>query len=228
MSRSDVSDFLIHFTKGDRAETAFKTLRKIIEERILLGASGCIKGGFNCVCFSEAPPESLSDGLVNPKHYSKYCPFGVMVQKRWLYLQGGRPVIYQSQGEYEALPDDLRWRHVRYEPDKDPPIDFSWEREWRIHCNSLEINPGVASVVVPDASWADRLFYEHEREQEWKLEDYSLIFDEDFARNFYEPFFWKVFPLRSLNAAGGSLKACPERSRTGRSEAEAWGWRMEL
>jgi hypothetical protein len=195
MGRTDVSDFLIHFTRGD-SEEAFGTLRKIIRDRGLLGSSNCIKGGFSCVCFSEAPPESLPDGLVNPRNYLKYSPFGVMVQKRWLYSQGGRLVIYQSQTEYEMLPNELRWRHVRYEPDKKPPIDFSWEREWRIHCDSLNIDPGVASVILPDTSWANRLFYEHEREQEWKLEEYSLIFDEDFARNFYQPFVWKVFSLK--------------------------------
>lgn len=64
-----------------------------------------------------------------------------MVPKQWLYVQGGRPVIYQSDKEFYDLPEAIRWRHVRYEPASSPPIDFTWEREWRIQCRYLHIGP---------------------------------------------------------------------------------------
>lgn len=196
MNRTDISDHLIHFTKGDSPEDAFSTLKAIINERILVGGSGNIKGGYTCVCFSEAPIDSLVHGLINADCYSKYSRFGVMVDKIWLFQQGGRPVIYQTDDEFELLQEANRWRHVRYEPHKEVPIDFSWEREWRIKCTQLDIHPGVASIIVPDSDWGTRLFYDHEHEQQWRIEEYSLIFDEDFAQNFYEPFTWNVFPLR--------------------------------
>lgn len=196
MPRSDISNFVIHFTKGDSKEAAFETLMKIIREETLLGSNTWIRGGFNCVCFSEAPLENLQDGLVNADYYSNYSPFGIMVDKKWLYEQGGRPVIYEPDEEYDMLPKSHRWRHMRYEPHREPPIDFLWEREWRIHCNSLHINPSVASIVVENTHWTERLAYEHERDQEWRVREYQLIFDEDFARNFYEPFMWNIFCLR--------------------------------
>jgi hypothetical protein len=196
MGRTDISGFLIHFTKGNTLDNAFIILKKIIDERKILGSNTWIRGGYNCVCFSEAPLESLNDGLVNPDFYSKYSPFGIIVWKRWLFERGGRPVIYQSDDEFELLPETHKWRHMRYEPHKSPPIDFSWEREWRIHCDFLTFDHSVASIVVQDSDWANRLFHEHKKRQEWKQIGYGLIFDEDFAQHFCEPFVWNVICLR--------------------------------
>lgn len=129
MSRNDISDYLIHFTKGTSWSEAFENLCSIAAEGRLRGNVTFIKGEYRCVCFSEAPLAAVSNGLVNPNYYSKYSPFGVMVPKQWLYAQGGRPVIYQSDAEFYDLPEAIRWRHVRYEPTSAPPIDFTWERE---------------------------------------------------------------------------------------------------
>jgi hypothetical protein len=38
MSRNDISDFLIHFTRGDSLKDAFQRLQKIVDERQLLGS----------------------------------------------------------------------------------------------------------------------------------------------------------------------------------------------
>ena len=129
--RPDISNNLIHFTKGPEAE-AFPLLQQIIAERSLRGGNGMIRGGHRCVCFTEAPLHSLENGLVNPFAYARYAPFGIVTSKRYLFAQGGRPAIYQSDEEYDLLSDDQKWRHVRYEPNGEPMIDFSWEREWRI------------------------------------------------------------------------------------------------
>ena len=196
MGRTDISKYLIHFTKGANLESAFEILKKIIDDKRLLGSNTWIRGGYNCVCFSEAPLTSLNDGLVNPDFYSQYSPFGIMVEKKWLFERGGRPVIYQPEEEFDLLPEIHKWRHMRYEPHKNPPIDFSWEREWRINCDALMFDHSMASIVVQSSDWANRLLYEHERKQEWKQIGYDLIFDEDFSQNFYEPFVWNVFCLR--------------------------------
>ena len=196
MSRTDISKYLIHFTKGDTLEDAFETFKKIINEQQLRGSNTWIRGCYNCVCFSEAPLQSLKDGLVNPDFYSNYSPFGIMVEKKWLFERGGRPVIYQPDEEFELLPESHKWRHMRYEPNNNPPIDFSWEREWRIHCDSLRFDHSVASIVVQNSDWANRLYDEYRRKQEWKLKRYELIFDDFLAQNFYEPFVWNVFPLK--------------------------------
>jgi hypothetical protein len=83
---------------------------------------------------------------------SRYAPFGVMVDKSWLFSRGGRPVIYQPENEYFQLPEAFRHRHVRYEPDNG--IDFTWEREWRIP-GDVEIQPANVTLVVPDRRFPD-------------------------------------------------------------------------
>src|SRR5690606_27816837 len=115
----------------------------------------------------------------------------------WLFAGGGRPVIYQSDEEYEALPESLRWRHVRYEPHADPPIDFSWEREWRIRVESLEIHPAISGVVLPGCEWAYRLISEHDEKQNWLVQEYSLIFSRSIAEQYRDEFPWRIFALGS-------------------------------
>ena len=161
MIRDDLSDKLIHLTRGPTYDDAAKVFSAILEEKRLLGGTGCIKGDFRCVCFSEAPISQLSRILANPMaHGMRYMPFGVMVSKAWLFDIGGRPVIYQPDSEYDLLHDDQKYRHVRYEPAND--VDFTWEREWRILTDELPLDPDVTTVVVPNRDWERRILSPHE------------------------------------------------------------------
>jgi hypothetical protein len=47
----------------------------------LVGGGTKIRGGYDCVRFTEAPLASLGQGLVNPSVYSRYFPFGIMFEK---------------------------------------------------------------------------------------------------------------------------------------------------
>lgn len=156
MLRLDLSKYLVHWTKGDNYEEAFDVLRQIVYNRIFLGSNGSIRGGWSCVCFTEAPERVFHQAS------SRYKPFGIQIPKAWLFEKGGRPVIYQASHEYELLNERIRWRHVRYEPHTTPPVDFSWEREWRIQAEELAIDPTVSRILVPHARWADALIDEHE------------------------------------------------------------------
>jgi hypothetical protein len=195
MPRPDVTANLIHFTKGADNNDAFEHLCSILDGRAIRGSGRLIKGGFVCVCFSEAPSQLLPNGLVSPDYYSQYSPFGVMVSKKWLYGRGGRPVIYQSDSEYDGLPEAMRWRHMRFEPAREEPIDFTWEREWRIRADTVRISPESAAVVVPDESWADRLRRRHEREQDYKVQMYSLILSDLLAEQYREDLPWRIVLL---------------------------------
>ena len=93
--RSDLSTKLIHFTKGITYDDAFSTLWTIMEEKKLIGGTGMIRGGYNCVCFTEAPIPYLRESFTNHIPPTRYCPFGVMFDKSWIFAQGGLPVIYQ-------------------------------------------------------------------------------------------------------------------------------------
>jgi hypothetical protein len=122
-----------------------------------------------------------------------------MAPKKWLYTLGGRPVIYGHSSEYDSLPDSFKWRHMRYEPNSEPPIDFTWEREWRINTDILHFDPSIAAIVVADEFWANRLIAEHESEQESNIYQYThtRILDEMQARIMFErPFSWNIFTLR--------------------------------
>lgn len=197
MSRIDISPFLVHFTGGDNLEDAFRNFQTIIAEQRLLGTGNRIRGGYHCVCFSEAPISSLTRGLVNERYYSRYSPFGILVAKEWIFTRGGRPVIYQTEEEYTSLPEDLRWRHMRYDIRGGfERVDFTWEREWRIPIDSLEFDNVVASLVVLDTSWAHRLVLEHEKEEGYRVLQYSAIFDAGLAEAYREPFKWRVLTLR--------------------------------
>lgn len=197
MSRVDISPSLIHFTSGDHTEGAFRRLQTILAERRLLGSANKIKGGYKCVCFSEAPLGSLQSGLVNEHYYSRYSPFGIMVSKDWLFSLGGRPVIYETDQEYIGLPLSHGWRHVRYDIRANHElIDFTWEREWRIQCDSLPFDPSVAHVVVLDRDWADRLSLEHSRNEDYKVLQYSPVIGSEHAEMHREQFQWSVHPLR--------------------------------
>jgi len=193
--RDDISDKLIHFTRGETYHDAFAKLRAILNSRRLLAGNGMIRGGYSCVCFTEAPLPALSAGFLNPQSFTRYSPFGLMFDKSWIYMQGGRPVIYQSEGEFNLLPEIIRWRHVRYEPLEPSVVDFTWEREWRIRCTELCFSPRETAIVVPNTTWAEHLNNLHDAEQDADVQNYSLIFKHDIAEQYRSTFPWRIVSL---------------------------------
>jgi len=102
------------------------------------------------VCFSEAPVSKLAHILADKTPEFRYRPFGVMLGKKWLFDQGGRPVIYQPDCDFELLHESQRFRHVRYEPGE---VDYTWEREWRIQTDELPLDLAATTFVVPTRDW---------------------------------------------------------------------------
>jgi hypothetical protein len=92
-TRIDLSDKLIHFTKGNSGEDPFAVLQRIIAERRLIAGNGMIKGGYQCVCFTEAPISAITEAFVNRVQFARYSPFGLMFEKSWIYDCGGRCYI---------------------------------------------------------------------------------------------------------------------------------------
>lgn len=154
-----------------------------------------MRGGHGCVCFTESPLQGIASRLVNEHGYSRYTPFGIMFDKRYVFGLGGRPVIYGPASEYQALPESMQWRHVRYEPETDRPIDFTWEREWRVLADEVRFTPDIARIVVPDEESADQLGAQLEQVEDYKIELYSLVMDEHLARQHREPCPWEITVL---------------------------------
>lgn len=155
--RDDLSDRLIHLTRGDSGdpnqnrEEAFKRFYTIAKQGKLIGGTGYIRGSYRCVCFTEAPISKLSYILSNPGESGfKYAPYGVMVTKRWLYGQGGRPVIYGPATEFDELPELFRYRHVRFWLGDDYDVDHTWEREWRLRTDELALPTEHVTFVLPE------------------------------------------------------------------------------
>ena len=197
--RADVSDNLIHFTKGSSAVDAFGRLRQIMSERRLLAGDYMIRGGYRCVCFTEAPLTAIAESFFDDFPSFRYAPFGLMFHKSLVFAAGGRPVIYQPESEFLALPEEIRWRHVRYEPSIENSIDFTWEREWRIRCEEFCFRTSDAVIVVPTGEWIDYLLEIHRHEQDIIVEAYSTVFEGDemyIAEQLREEFRWRVVSLR--------------------------------
>lgn len=194
-SRIDISDSLIHFTKAATYQEALETLLAIVSEGRLIAGNGMIRGGYRCVCFTEAPLAAVANGLVNAGSFTRYVPFGLMFSKRWLYERGGRPVIYQADAEFRQLPEAVRWRHVCYEPNATPPIDFTWEREWRICQDELYFAPNEAALVVPNADWKSVVFQFWDFQQQLTTDAYFLVMDKLLVAQMEEPCPWRVVSL---------------------------------
>jgi len=177
--RRDVGELLFHFTWTPKEETvswrtldgglvnmpssAFAVLHKILSQGELKGTSTWTYGQ-NCVCFTEAPIMefnsifSLSEIAASKRERPRYEPYGVAVSKKWLFQQGGRPVIYDHPDAFDNLPQDLRYRFVPYDPGQG--IDYTWEREWRIKTDALRLDPRYTLAVVPTADEAFNLVYD--------------------------------------------------------------------
>ncbi|MBT4482338.1 MAG: hypothetical protein HOC71_01515 [Candidatus Latescibacteria bacterium] len=155
MNRDDLSSKLIHLTRGTWNDAA-SVFINILKEKKLLGGTGDIKGKYKCICFSEAPIAKLSFILADRSAFGfRYAPFGFMVDKKWLFEKGGRPVIYQPDEEYEILDAQHKFRHKEYNPSNG--IDFTWEREWRIKTDELRLDYEHTTVVVPNREWEEKI-----------------------------------------------------------------------
>jgi hypothetical protein len=195
MARADIADHLVHFMTGPRWVDAFGTMQRILHERQLRGSGRINRDRYRCVCFSEAPLPMVPGGPVNEDGYSRYTPFGILFDKTWVFAQGGRPVIYQPEAEYDLLPEALRWRHMRYEIGGAERVDFTWEREWRLHVDELHFDPSNAVVIVPNAEWEQRLRVAFDDQQNWQVAAYTQILDETIAEAYREDFPWRVARL---------------------------------
>lgn len=191
-----MSDKVIHFTRGSTIEEAFSIFRRILSHQQLLAGSNMIKGQYRCVCFTEAPVASVAGALPMHWNHGRYSPFGFMFEKEWLFQLGARPVIYQSDEEFDLLPESHRWRHVRYQPRSDASgVDFTWEREWRLPAEALKFDPWSVTLVVPDQSWCDRLILAHNQEEDWRVIQHSQIMEPLLAEQYRDRFNWSITAL---------------------------------
>jgi len=178
--RRDMTDLLFHFTRGTEDASASSILNLILREGTLRATSNWSKPD-KIVCFTEAPIQefnaifSLSSIANSVYEHPRYEPYGIAVSKKWLYKQGGRPVIYDAKESQNNYSGELSYRFVPYNPECEDN-DYTWEREWRIKINELKLDPNFTLVIVPSAEEAFDIVYgfaDVETEYDWDCEDYN-------------------------------------------------------
>ena len=137
----------------------------------------------------------MATDLVKGGSFTRYAPFGLMFEKQWIYGQGARPVIYQSDMEFNQLPEAMRWRLVRYDPAATPSVDFTWEREWRLHKDEFLFSPSDAVLVVPSREWEEFVFGIWDSQQQLEAEAYSSILDQAIVEQMQESCPWRIVSL---------------------------------
>lgn len=182
--RRDMGSMLFHFTRaiddkfievitGKNTRRYFPGTAKGILDKILL--DGQLKGsskwsyGQPSISFTEAPIQefhsifSLATIASSEEEKPRYEPYGIAVTKEWLFEKGGRPVIYDDESSIDNIPDNIKYRFVPYDPIKGK--DYTWEREWKIKTEYLDLDPKHTLVVVPTSEEAFDLVYGHASEE---------------------------------------------------------------
>lgn len=143
---------LAHFTRASGKTSALDNLLWILEDKVVRGSTRMIGGGQRGVCLFDAPPHELGH-LLTPRNRRRYEPFGIAVDKRYAFSMGARPVIYMPSAEAAAiLEEDEMWRVVSIDMTRNPPIDWTFEREWRV-LGDLPLKAQFSVALV--ASWRD-------------------------------------------------------------------------
>lgn len=162
--RPDLSFGLVHLTRERKEHEAthdvlesaevrrvvkpFDVLKELLEAGIIRGSgnAGFIKGKQRAVCFTETPLSALHHFASPPdEEAARYRFYGIAISKKAAFEAGGRPVIYLPDDEAGWIPEDERWRHVRFEHGS---VDWTHEREWRVP-GDLVLNdvPGFYIIV---------------------------------------------------------------------------------
>ncbi|MBW2063376.1 MAG: hypothetical protein JRJ03_00445 [Deltaproteobacteria bacterium] len=150
-NRTDITDWLIHWTHGRLDEKGyvqpFEVLKEILScgflkptfapksSRTIGETHNTIKGDYPAVCFTDQP---LSAFIQSCRALGgRYQPYGIAIKKSSLFIYGGRPVIYGDKNLLERLHEDDKHLWARYDPIPDPlyrnyPVDWTHEREWRV------------------------------------------------------------------------------------------------
>ena len=143
---------LAHFTRASARSSALDNLVRILEDNLVRGSTRMIIGGHRGVCLFDAPAHELGH-LLTRENRRRYEPFGIAVDKRYAFSMGARPVIYMPSAEAAAiLNHDEMWRVVSIDITRNPPIDWTFEREWRVR-GDLTLEPQFSVALV--ASWRD-------------------------------------------------------------------------
>ena len=143
---------LTHFTRAARTSSAMDNLASILASQIIRGGRRMVRGGKPAVCMFDIELPALS-AVLTRENRRRYEPFGIAVDRRYAFRMGARPVIYLPWREARgAIAPEEHWRVVSIEMDRNPPVDWTYEREWRLQ-GDLPLQPKLCVALVE--SWRD-------------------------------------------------------------------------
>ena len=152
-----VGGMLTHFTRASHPSAAIDNLVGILTAGVIRASTRMIRTRRPVVCFFDAPFEHLARVLDRTSR-RRYEPFGIAVNKRYAFEMGARPVIYLPWLEAVALlPRAELWRVVSLDMDRQPAIDWTFEREWRM-AGDLGLAAAETVVLVEDWRDADEIY----------------------------------------------------------------------
>jgi hypothetical protein len=148
---------LTHFTRASRAGNAFDNLLTILDQRAVRAASRMVRGRQPVVCLFDAALGELRS-LLSRRNRRRYEPFGIAVNKRYAFKMGARPVIYLPWAEAQkVVACEELWRVVTIDMERTPPIDWSFEREWRL-AGDFPLEPRQVVALVDNWRDVDEVF----------------------------------------------------------------------
>lgn len=148
---------LTHFTRASHPGSAVDNLVGILKAGVVRASSRMIRTKRPVVCFFDAPFEHPAR-VFDRRSRRRYEPFGVAVSKEYAFQMGARPVIYLPWQEAAAmLPSEELWRVVSLEIDREPAVDWTFEREWRM-AGDLALAAGETVVLVENWRDADEIY----------------------------------------------------------------------
>lgn len=148
---------LTHFTRAAGTSNAIDNLDAILRGGVIRGATRFIRSRRPVVCLFDASLDELGR-LLTRSNRRRYEPFGVAIDKRYAFGMGARPVLYMPWREArQMLAEEEWWRVAAIDLDRNPPIDWSFEREWRV-AGDLALPPRAAVALVETWRDADELY----------------------------------------------------------------------
>jgi hypothetical protein len=143
---------LTHFSRATGVKSAIDNLEAILRDGMIRGASRLIRGKRPVVCLFDATTHELG-GLLVRSNRRRYEPFGLAIDKRYAFAMGARPVLYMPWREARMiLAEEEWWRVAAIDLERKPPIDWSFEREWRVAGDLPLPERGAVALVE---SWRD-------------------------------------------------------------------------
>lgn len=126
-ARNVKSVYLTHLIRAYDDEKAYKTLVDILDDKMLKASFSrrnnhrTVKGNKKVVCFQDISLNGIKEIIEGERWCGTqqiYQEFGIQIDKRILFSEGARPVIYDGEEILQFISEDMHWR-----------VENTWRRE---------------------------------------------------------------------------------------------------